>query len=52
MVRAVVFTILALALAVVVVGGLGHLGLGGFLVLVCLAVLGFAVWWRRSRSNG
>ena len=50
--RAVVFTILAFLLAVVVIGGLGELGLGGFLVLVCLAALGFAIWWRRGRSNG
>jgi len=51
MIRAVAFTILALLLAVVVVGGLGELGLGGFLVLVSLAVIGFALWWRRSRPN-
>jgi hypothetical protein len=48
--RAVVFTILALALALVVVSAFGGVGVGSFVLLVSLAVLGFALW-RRSRSN-
>lgn len=52
MVRAAVFTILALVLALVVASALGGVGLSGLVLLVSLAVLGFAVWWRATRSNG
>ena len=50
-VRVVVFMLLALFLALVVVAGFGQLGIGSFAVLLALAVLGFAVWWRRGRTN-
>jgi hypothetical protein len=50
-VRALVFTILCLVLALVVVGGLGELGLGSFVLLLGLAALGLAVWWQRNRSR-
>jgi hypothetical protein len=51
LVRVVVFTLVALSLALVLVAGFGQLGIGGFAVLLALAVLGFAVWWRRGRTN-
>ena len=51
-VRAALVTLLALVLALVIAGALGGgVGVLGLVVLVCLAVLGFGLWLRRSRSN-
>jgi hypothetical protein len=52
MVRWLILSLLVLKLGPGAVGMVQHHALSAFLVVIVLAAIGFAVWWRAKKRSG